>query len=566
MRMTKLFTRTLREDSAEAETVSHRLLLKAGMIYQVATGIYSYQPMALRSLNKIEKIIREEMDAVGGQEIRMPALQPREMWDKSGRAAAFGDSLFSLKDRRGRELVLAPTHEEIITSLVQTNIASYRDLPVIIYQIQTKFRDEPRPRGGLIRVREFDMKDAYSLDIGAEGLDATYQKMLQAYSNIYERCGLPTLAVEADSGAIGGKDSHEFILPAENGEDTIFTCTSCHYAANAERAKSVPPSVDSETELPIEKVLTPGVKTIADLAQFLAISAHKVLKAIFYIADTTLIFVTIRGDLEVNETKLKNLLHANNLRLAADPEIQAAGLLAGFASPVGLKGVQRIADTSITNGNNFVVGANEPDTHLRNANYLRDFHFDQIHDIALAQPGHGCPLCGASLESKRGIEIGHIFKLGTVFSEKFGAHFLDRDGHQRPVVMGCYGIGIGRLLAAAIEQNHDDKGIIFPTPIAPYQIHVIALNTVDAEVQRKSEELYQELVSIGYEVLFDDRHETAGVKFNDADLLGLPIRIVISPRNLKQDVAEMQCRRENQPELIPLDELKTRISLLIRNS
>jgi prolyl-tRNA synthetase len=556
MRVTQLLTKSLRDDPPEAETASHRLMLRAGLIHQVAAGIYASLPLAWRSLRKIENIIREEMDKAGGQELMMPALQPLELWEQTGRGAAFGDNLFSLEDRRGRPMVLAPTHEEVVTGIVKANVQSYRDLPVILYQIQTKFRDEPRPRAGLVRVREFAMKDAYSFNADEDSLDDSYQAMAQAYKNIYRRCGLPVLMAEADSGAIGGKDSHEFILATPTGEDTVINCPSCGYTANAEKATGIYRELDAETEESLEEVSTPGVKTIDGLAQFLDISDDKTFKAVFYMADGDLVFVTIRGDLEVNEVKLKNALHASELRLADDQEVAKAGLVAGSASAIGIQGVKRVGDLSITKGNNFVVGANKPDTHLRGANYPRDFQVDILTDIALAGPGHNCASCGHALEFLRGVEVGHIFKLGTFFSEALGANFLDQEGHQQPIIMGCYGIGVGRLLAAAIEQHHDDKGIVFPAPIAPYQVHLVGLNLADEQVAAEAERLYQELQDQGFEVLYDDRTEgSAGVKFNDVDLLGLPVRLVVSPRNLKAGVVELKQRLEETSSMVPTSDV-----------
>ncbi len=556
MKFSQLISNTMREEPAEAETASHRLMLRAGMIHQVASGVYAYLPLAWRSLRKIEAIIRQEMDAAGGQEIRLPVLQPIEIWEETGRRAAFGDNLFTLKDRRGRPLVLAPTHEEVITNLVHSYVQSYRDLPVTLYQIQTKFRDEARPRGGLIRVREFDMKDAYSFNESDQSLEESYQAMAQAYRNIYRRCGLPAVMVEADSGAIGGKDSHEFILPTPSGEDTIITCPQCDYAANAEKASAVPPQITPEPLLPLEEVSTPGVVTIAELCQYLGIPPTKTLKAVFYWADREVVFVTIRGDLEVNDVKLKNLLNSPNLRLASEEEVETAGLVAGSASPVGLSGIKRIADESIRLGTNFVVGANRSDAHLRNANFPRDFEIDLMADIALAREGDDCIHCGTPLKASRGIEVGHIFKLGTFFSESLGAHFLDQQGQEHPITMGCYGIGVGRLLAAAIEQNHDDKGIIFPPPIASYHAHLVALNLSDLNVAQAADELYQRLWQEGLETLYDDRvEESAGVKFNDADLLGLPVRLVVSPRTLRGDSVEIKPRRESEASHSPLGDV-----------
>ena len=564
MKFTQLISKTMRTEPAEAETASHRLMLKAGMIHQVASGVYSYLPLGWRSLRKIENIIRQEMDAAGGQEIRMPVLQPAELWDETDRRAAFGDNLFTLTDRRGRPMVLAPTHEEVITNIVRANVQSYRDLPAILYQIQTKFRDEPRPRAGLIRVREFDMKDAYSFGADEESLEKSYQAMAQAYRNIYRRCGLPTLMVEADSGAIGGKDSHEFILPTPSGEDTIITCPKCGFAANSEKAPAMVPTVPVEPLLPMEEVSTPGVKTIASLCEYLGISQDKTLKAVFYSADREVVFVTIRGDLDVNEVKLKNALHCRDLSLASEEEVEAAGLVAGSASPVGLENIKRIGDESIRLGSNFAVGANVPDTHLRNANYPRDFQVDTLADIALAQEGHGCVYCRTPLASIRGIEVGHIFKLGTFFSEALGANYLDREGQQHFVTMGCYGIGVGRLLAAAIEGNHDDKGIVFPTPIAPYDVHLVGLNLTDPSVSEAADVVYHRLWQEGIETLYDDRREdAAGVKFNDADLLGLPVRLVVSPRSLRQGSVEIKVRQEKEGALAAMDEVEEKVAKLL---
>ena len=566
MKFSRMVSKTLRFDPPEAETASHRLMLRAGLIQQVAAGVYSYLPLAWRSLRKIENIIREEMDAAGGQELMLPALQPMELWEQTGRRAAFGDNLFALQDRRGRPMVMAPTHEEVITNVVKSNVQSYRDLPLLLYQIQTKFRDEPRPRAGLIRVREFDMKDAYSFNADDASLDETYQDMAQAYRNIFRRCGLPVLMAEADSGAIGGKDSHEFLLPTETGEDTVITCPNCQYTANAEKAQAVvPPSIPphnggeaggAEPEAQLQEIATPGIKTIAGLAEFVGVSESKTLKAVFYMADGEPVVVTIRGDLEVNEVKLKNALHCGDLRFAEDEEVRAAGLVAGSASAVGITGIRKVADPSIESGSNFVVGANKPDTHLTGANYPRDFQVDLLTDIALAQPGQLCARCGGTLEATRGVEVGHIFKLGTFFSETLGANYLDAEGRNRPITMGCYGIGVGRLLAAAIEQNHDDRGIVFPHSVAPYQAHLVGLNLSNEDVAAAAGELYDRLNAAGIETLYDDRvDQTAGVKFNDADLIGLPVRLVVSPRNLNNGVVEVRGRQGEEATTVPLAEV-----------
>ncbi len=564
MRLSNLLGKTLREVPAEAETVSHQLLLKAGMIQQVTAGIYSYLPLGWRALRKIEQIIREEVDAAGGQELHMPVLQPYEIWQESGRDLAFGKSLFTLIDRRERTLVLGPTHEEMVTDLARRNVKSYRDLPLMLYQIQTKFRDELRPRGGLVRVREFTMKDAYSFDADAGALDIIYKKMVQAYKNIYARCGLNAMLVEADSGAIGGKDSHEFMVATEIGEDEVIYCSNCSYVANAERASFIKAKLEDESSLPLEQVATPGAKTIEEVAKFLGVPQSRTLKAVFYSLDGKIVFVTIRGDLEVNEVKLKNALKGTELRLANDEEVKAAGLVAGSASAIGLKGVKVISDDSITTGHNFVVGANKDGYHFRNANYPRDFKVDLIADIALAKAGHHCAKCGCELKSKRGIEIGHVFKLGTVFSQRQGALFIDRDGVQKPLVMGCYGIGVGRLLAAVIEQNHDEKGIIWPVSLTPYQVYLCGLGMDEAAAAEAAEKLYAELSEKGFEVLFDDRNESPGVKFNDADLLGMPVRLTVSRRTLKSSSAEVKLRTGKDTELVPLAGVAERLKSLLK--
>ncbi|MEE8619449.1 MAG: proline--tRNA ligase [Dehalococcoidales bacterium] len=565
MRISKLFGKTQREVPSEADTVSHQLLLRTGMISQVAAGVYSYLPLAWRVLRKIENIIRDEMDKAGGQELSMPVLQPLELWQETGRDQAFGKGLFVLSDRRDRKLALGPTHEEVITQLVSHNVQSYRDLPLLLYQIQTKFRDEPRPRGGLIRVREFTMKDLYSFDADEAGLDQSYDKMLQAYRNIYARCGLPALLVEADSGAIGGKGSHEFMVIAESGEDEIIYCSNCPYAANVDKAQSIKSKVESGEPLPLEEVATPGAASIEEVASFLKVPQSHTLKAVFYIADGKLIFVVIRGDIEVNEVKLKNVLNCFELRLATEAEIIDAGIVAGAASPIGISGIKVVADDSITSGTNFIAGANKPDTHLRNVNYPRDFSADIITDIATARPGDGCPKCDGKLLSTHGIEVGHVFKLGTFLSEKLNAQFIGAKGVLQPIVMGCYGIGLGRLLAAAVEQSHDDKGIIWPLPVAPYHIYLCPLYREDSKVSGVAENLYGELEAEGLEVLFDDRQESPGVKFNDADLLGIPIRVTISPRTLETNGVEIKKRSEKESQLVPLKGAVTRLKELIRD-
>jgi len=553
MYFSKLFGKTLKETPAEADSISHQLLVRAGMIQQVLTGVYAYMPLGWRTLRKIEQIIREEMDAAGGQELMMPSLQPIELWEQSGRLPSFGKTMFKIIDRRDHTMALGPTHEEIITELVRRYVQSYRDLPLLPYQMQNKFRDEPRPRGGLLRVREFIMKDLYSFDADEKSLDESYRKMVQAYKNIYSRCGLPAVMVEADSGAIGGKASHEFMLVTESGEDTIILCPNCQYAANLEKAKSIKKKPALSVPLPIEEISTPGIKAIEEVAAFVGVDKINTLKAVFYVSDGEMIFVTIRGDIEVNEIKLKNVLKCSDLHIATDAEVKAAGLIAGSASPVGLKDIRIIADESVSSGSNFVAGANKQDTHLKNVNYPRDFTATLIADIATASAGDQCPHCSGTLETQNGIEVGHVFKLGTFLSEKLNAYFLDSDGVSKPIIMGCYGIGVGRLLAAAVEQNHDEKGIIWPLPITPYQVCLCGLRLEDETVAHAARAVYDELTKAGIEVLFDDRIESPGIKFNDADLLGIPLRLTVSPRSLQNNSVEIKWRRGKQPEMLPRD-------------
>ena len=570
MRFSKLFGKTLRQAPAEAENISHQLLLRAGMIAQEAAGIYSYLPSGWRVLRKIENIIREEMDKAGGQELMLPILQPFELWQQSGRYVSFGQTMFTLTDRKEHKLVLGPTHEEIIADLARRYVQSYRDLPLLVYQIQAKFRDEPRPRGGLLRVREFIMKDLYSFDADEAGLDESYRKMSQAYQNIYARCGLSTSMVEADSGAIGGKESHEFMVISETGEDEMVFCPHCGYSANVEKAqisKTVIATLNEVKEkqpLPLEEIATTEQKTIEEVANFLGVPQEQTLKAVFYIADGEFVFVVIRGDLEVNETKLKNTLKCNELRIAAESEVAEAGIVAGFASPIGIKGVKVVADDSITLGSNFIAGANKPGYHFRNVNYPRDFQADILADIALAHQGDKCPECGGKLSSARGIEVGHIFKLGTFISEKLGASFLGQDGVSRPAVMGCYGIGLGRLLAAIVEQNHDDNGIIWPLSVAPYQVYLCPLHLDNPAVASAAEKVYQELENAGIEVLFDDRDESPGVKFNDVDLLGIPLRLTLSPRTLQSQSIEAKWRTKKETRLLPLENLVAEVNKRLR--
>ncbi len=564
MRLSRLFGKTMRQAPAEADTDNHRLLLRAGLIQQLAAGIYSYLPLGWRVLRKIEQIVREEMDAAGGQELAMPALQPIEMWEESGRREALAATGplpgFIVTDRRDRHFALGPTHEEVIVDLFKRHVQSYRDLPKLLYQIQTKFRDEPRPRGGLIRVREFTMKDLYSFDVDWDALDVSYQKMLRAYKNVFDRCGVPTVAIQAYSGAIGGRDNQEFVFLCDIGEDEAVFCEACGYAANTEIADIRKRPPDPEEPLPAEEVSTPGIKTIEELARFLDVPPWKTLKAVFYSADGQPVFVAIRGDLEVNETKLSTALDVGELRLMDDREVKAAGLVVGSASPRGLKGVRVVADDSVPESRNLVAGANKPDTHLRNVNYGSDWSADLVTDITLARAGDPCPSCGSELRCRAGIEMGHVFKLGTVYSEKLGATFLDSHGTAHPAVMGCYGMGTERLLAAVVEANHDEKGIIWPPSLAPYDVHMVALSPGSAGVADAAERLYADLLAAGIAVLYDDREESPGVKFNDADLLGMPLRVTISPRTLEKSAVELKGRRESESSLHPLEGAATDIA------
>ena len=564
MRMSRLFGRTLRQAPADAETASHRLLLRAGCIDQLMAGAYSYMPLGRRARLKAENVVREEMDAAGGQEVLLPAIQPVELWQQSGREEAFGPVLFHLNDQRGRGLVLGPTHEEVITRLFADHSSSYRDLPVTLYQIQTKFRDEGRPRGGLVRVREFTMKDAYSFDLDEDGLTDSYEAMFQAYRRIFARCGVPTVPVEADSGAIGGKGSQEFIFLSEAGEDTVALCSECGYAANTEKAAFVRPPAEPEDALPVEEVSTPGTTTIEQLATLLDVPTSRTAKAVFYVAGggsdpEEPIFAVVRGDLEINEVKLSNELGGRAVRAMTDAEVEQHGLVAGSASPVGLGDrMTVVADLSIPVSPNLVSGANREGVHLLNVNFGRDWEAE-VADIALAEPGHLCARCpeggGAgdrALRSARGIELGHVFRLGRVFTDSLRVSVLDEEGAQRVPTMGCYGIGVDRILAAAVEAHHDQDGIIWPATLAPYDVHLVALGASrDAAVAEEADALFEELLQAGLDVLYDDRDESPGVKFADADLIGLPLRLTVSSRNRREGVVELRRRAGGEAERAP---------------
>ena len=550
MRSSQLFGKTLRQAPGDAENISHKLLTRAGFIQQIAAGIFSLQPLGNRSITKIRNIIREEMDRAGGQEINMPVIQPRDLWEESGRAETFVPPLATFEDRRERQMIIAPTHEETATAMARASVTSYRDLPFTIYQIQTKFRDETRPRGGLLRVREFEMKDAYSFDADEEGLERSFQAMVAAYKRIFKRCGLDVVMVDADSGGIGGKDSNEFVLLAESGDDTILMSDESDYAANVEKAEFIKKEFPIGDLCEVEEFATPDIKTIEALAKLEGVSRSKTAKAVFYGVDGEVVIVTIRGDYDVNETKLRNLLGGSVPRLATPEEVKAAGLVAGSASAVGLEGVKSIVDDSITMGSNYLAGANKEGFHLRNVNFPRDFKADILGDIAEAKKGYPSPDGKGKLIAKRGIELGHVFKLGNVYSSKMGARYTDEDGQQNDVLMGCYGIGIGRMLAAAVEAYHDDFGMVLPSAIAPYDIYLAGLNLEEADISGKAEMLYESLQDAGFDVLFDDRDAPPGVKFKDADLMGIPVRVVISSRSMGNGGVEVKARAEKESEIV----------------
>lgn len=549
MRATNLYAPTLRNTPAEAEIASHQLMYRAGLIRKSAGGMYTYLPLAWRTIRKIEQIIREEMDAAGGQEIMMPILQPSELWEESGRWGAYGAEMIRVKDRHGREFCMGPTHEEMITALVRDEVRSYKQLPLMLYQIQDKFRDERRPRFGVMRSREFIMKDLYSFDKDIAGMNESYRKMSVAYTNIFMRCGLNFRAVEADSGAIGGGHSEEFTVLAPEGESRIACCDACSYAASDEKAALRPIDAAAEEALPLEKVATPDAHTIAMLAEYLRIPVEKTIKAVAYqTEEDVLVLAFLRGDHEVNEVKLANAVGAQELRMADDAAIRAAGGCPGFMSPIGIKeGTCIVVDETAMRMHNAVSGANEQDFHYINVNPQRDFGEVTVTDIRLVAEGDLCPACGAGhLHIGRGIEAGQIFALGTKYSEAMGATFLDEAGKTQPLQMGCYGIGVGRTMAAAIEQNHDEHGIIWPRAIAPYEVVVVAVNAKAEEQLVYAEEIYEELRAAGVDVLLDDRRERAGVKFNDCDLIGYPVRIAIGPKTIENGTIEVKIRKSGE--------------------
>jgi prolyl-tRNA synthetase len=556
MRYSKYFIPTYKEVPAEAEVVSHQLMLRAGLIRKLTSGIYTYLPAGLRSIKKVENIVREEMNRAGAIEVLMPSVQPAELWQESGRWEYYGRELLRFKDRHNREACYGPTHEEVITDLVRKEIHSYKQMPVNFYQIQTKFRDEIRPRFGLMRGREFIMKDAYSFDVDEESANHSYERMHEAYSRIFQRCGLTFRAVEADTGAIGGSFSHEFMVLADTGEDEIISCLQCQYAANLEKAEVTGPSdvTSPGDQPPLEDVETPDVKTIEELTQFLSIPADRLIKTLIFLADDETVAALVRGDHEINEAKLRALLKAEVVELADPGRIEeVTGAPVGFAGPVGLK-VKVVADEAVKNIVNGVTGGNRKDVHIRNVNIGRDFQVDQLGDLRFITPGDSCPKCGGDIRFQRGIEVGHIFKLGTKYSHALKALFLDENGKEQPIIMGCYGIGIGRTVAAAIEQNHDQGGIIWPVPIAPFEVTILPLQMHDEAVVDTAEKFYDALRSQGVDVLLDDREERAGVKFNDADLCGVPVRVTVGSKGLKDGKVEVKLRHDTQVINVSVDE------------
>ncbi len=562
MRMTGLFFNTLRETPADAETVSHQLLVRAGYVRKLTSGIYTYLPLMLRVIKKISGIIREEMDAAGAQELLMPILQPEELWRETGRWEVYGKELMRIEDRHGRMGALGPTHEEIITALVRDEIKSYRQLPINLYQIQDKFRDEIRPRFGLLRGREFLMKDAYSFDADEAGLEENYQKMARAYTNIFNRCGLETRMVRSDSGAIGGSVSHEFMVltGTQSGENDVLYCDSCDYAANSNRAESRMPPADTNGKFPEAKeVDTPGIKSIEDLAGFFGIEQSAICKSLIYIADKKPVMALIRGDRAIEETKLKNALGADDIRIAGDAEIrECTGLEPGFLGPAGVN-IKIVGDESIKELENFVTGINKADKHLSGAGWNREIELPEtIADIRLAQPGDICPECPGKLEITRGIEVGNIFKLGTKYSEKMKANFTDENGREKPFIMGCYGIGVSRTAAAAIERYHDKDGILWPMAIAPYHAVVVPVNVSDELQMSTAEKIYNDLLDSGIETVIDDRDERPGVKFKDADLIGFPIRITVG-KTLAEGMVEVKSRVGGEVLKVPLEQAAARV-------
>ncbi|MEW8996004.1 proline--tRNA ligase [Clostridium sp.] len=559
MKLSKMLISTLREVPGEAEIASHQLMLRAGMIRKSATGIYTFMPNGVRVLKNVENIVREEMDRAGAQEFLASALIPANLWQESGRWDVFGPEMFRLKDRNGRDFCLGPTHEEIFTDLARNEIKSYKQLPLNLYQIQTKYRDERRPRFGVMRSREFIMKDAYSFDKDNEGLDVSYMKMYEAYNKIFTRCDLEFSAVEADSGAMGGSGSAEFMVKSDIGEDEIAFCTSCNYAANTEKATSKLEEVEREVEQELKKTETPNVRTIEELVAFFNTNDKKFAKTLIYKADDKVVGVMVRGDRSLNETKVSNALGGVMELEMADAEtvLNATSAEIGFAGPIGLKVDILLVDEEVTRMSNFIVGANDTGYHYENVNYEKDFK-GIVGDYKLVSEGDMCPKCGSPINIRRGVEVGHIFKLGTKYSESMGANYLDENGKSVPLVMGCYGIGVNRTVAAIIEQHHDENGIIWPMAVAPYKVIIMPANVKNEEQMKMAEKIYEDLKSRGIDVLLDDRNERVGVKFKDSDLIGIPIRVTVG-KKIVEDIVEFKLRKNQDIEEVNMEDVVCRI-------
>jgi len=558
MRLSRYYIPTLKEDPADAEVVSHKLLMRAGMIRKLTSGIYNYLPLGLRSINKVSKIVREEMDRAGAMEVLMPMVQPADLWRETGRWDFYGKELLRLNDRNGRDYCLGPTHEEVITDLVRGEIKSYKQLPVNLYQIQTKFRDEIRPRFGLMRGREFIMKDAYSFDKDEEGAEKSYFEMFEAYKATFSRIGLRFKPVQADSGQIGGDFSHEFMVLAETGEDTIASCKSCDFAANLEKAKVAAPTGDDMTgaDCPaLEEVATPGAHTVEEVCEFLGISADKLVKTLLFVVDEKPVAALVRGDREINDVKLRNIVGGNDIELADEEMVKKlTNAPVGFAGPAGLdKDVPIYADHELLAATDWVAGANKGDTHVRHLSLGRDCKVEAFADLRVIEPTDVCPECGGEIEFTKGIEVGHVFKLGQKYSEKMEATFLDENGKAKPMVMGCYGIGVSRIVASAIEQNNDENGCCFPPSIAPFEVCLISLGGKDQAVADKAEELYSEIMALGVDAAYDDRKERPGVKFAEADLIGYPMQLVLGGKGLKNGIVEAKDRKSGEKIELPLD-------------
>jgi prolyl-tRNA synthetase len=564
IRYSRYFMPTTKETPSDAEVVSHRLMLRGGFIRKVASGIYNYMPAGLRVLRKVERIIREEMDRAGAIEVLMPTVVPSELWKESGRWELYGKELLRFKDRAEREFCLGPTHEEVVTDLVRREVKSYRQLPLNLYQIQDKFRDEIRPRFGLMRGREFFMKDAYSFDADEAGAAESYRKMFDAYCRIFKRLGLESRAVEADTGSIGGSSSHEFMIMADSGEDAIVSCNGCVYAANVEKAECLPPAATAPAAAGApRKVETPGKRTIDEVSAFLGVDPGLMIKTLLFETDKGDFAVLVSGRHEINEIKVKNAIDAEWVRLATEERVrELTGAPTGFAGPVGLA-VPILADHSVAGIAAGATGANEKDAHLVDVVPGRDFTPERYADLRSVAEGDRCPRCGGELRFSRGIEVGHVFRLGTKYSEKLAANFLDAEGKEKPLVMGCYGIGVGRTAAAAIEQNHDDDGIVWPISIAPFEVYVIAVNVSHEGLAAECERVAGALTALGYEVLYDDRVERPGIKFKDADLVGVPVRIVLGEKNFAEGFAELRDRRTGETERVPLADVVDRAAALL---